>query len=80
MLAGEINKYGHHGNSKIQESNCAYFHDECVIYDMVTISTHGNMSPSALVVEREDSLKALMIAANIPNKQLRTANKVCIFS
>jgi hypothetical protein len=37
------------------------------------------MSPSALVVEREDSPKALMTGANILNKQLRTANKVFIF-
>jgi hypothetical protein len=79
MLAGGINKYEHHGNSKVQESNYVYFH-ECVIYDMVTISTHGNMSPSALVVEREDSLQALMMGANVLNKQLRTANRVCIFS
>jgi hypothetical protein len=68
MLAGEINKYEHHGNLKIQESNYVYFHDECVIYDTVTIFTHGNMSPSTQVADREDSLQALIIAVNILNK------------
>ena len=58
MLAGEINKYENHGNLKIQESNYVYFHDECVICDMVIISKHGNMSPSAQVAGREDSLQA----------------------
>jgi hypothetical protein len=65
MLAGEINKHEHHGNFKIQEGNNIYFHDECVVYDMVTIYTHGNTSPSAQVADREDSLQALMVAANI---------------
>jgi len=68
MLVCEINKYEHHGNLKIQETNYVYFHDECVIYDMVIISTHGNMSPRAQVAGREDSLQALMIATNILNK------------
>ena len=58
MLAGEISKYEHHGNFKIQESNNVYFLDQCVVYDRVTISTHGNMSPSAQVADREDSLLA----------------------
>jgi len=68
MLAGEINKYEHNGNLKIQESKYVYFHDECVIYDMVTISTHGNMSPSAQVADREDNLQALITAANTLNR------------
>jgi hypothetical protein len=35
---------------------------------MVTISTHGNTSPSAQVADRKDSLQALMIAENMLNK------------
>jgi len=65
MLGGEINKYEHHRNLKIQENNYVYFH---VICDMVIISKHGNMSPSAKVAGREDSLQASMIAANILNE------------
>jgi hypothetical protein len=68
MLADEISKYEHHRTLKIQESNYVYFHDECVIYDMDTISTHGKTSPSAQVADREYSLQALMIATYILNK------------